>query len=88
MAKRSGREAADTVLRDVTDIQLAFYDGQRWEQSWDLRRRHELPRAVRIELTVMDEMGRSHRMGTAVPIIQQIASESGSNRGPFAAGQL
>jgi prepilin-type N-terminal cleavage/methylation domain-containing protein len=85
--KRSSREAADTVLRDVIDIQLGFYDGQRWEQSWDMRRRHELPRAVRIELTVMDEMGRSHRMGTAVPIIQQISCESGNKRGPFAAGQ-
>jgi prepilin-type N-terminal cleavage/methylation domain-containing protein len=56
------------VLSGVTGIDLEFYDGQRWQPSWNARETARLPQAVRITLTLADESGRTHRYETATPI--------------------
>jgi prepilin-type N-terminal cleavage/methylation domain-containing protein len=56
------------VLRGVTGVDLEFYDGQRWQSTWNSRETARLPQAVRIILTLVDESGRTHRYETAAPI--------------------
>jgi len=59
------------LLRDVTGIALKFHDGRQWQDTWDFKRNHGLPRAVKIEITLADQMGRPHQLGTTVSIVQQ-----------------
>jgi prepilin-type N-terminal cleavage/methylation domain-containing protein len=56
------------VLSGVTGIDLEFYDGRRWQPTWNARETARLPQAVRIILTIVDESGRTHRYETAAPI--------------------
>jgi type II secretion system protein J len=75
-----------TVLRNVTSVELRFHDGRQWQETWDFRASQELPRAVKVSLELTDEAGRPHRMGTALPVVQQMGTESRSTR-RVAAGQ-
>ncbi len=56
------------LLDRVKDIELAFHDGRQWQPRWEYDRARQLPRAVRIELTVADEGGRELRLGTTAGI--------------------
>lgn len=56
------------VLSGISSIELEFHDGRRWQQAWSSDKADRLPRAVRIGLTIIDESGRTHRYGTAVPL--------------------
>jgi len=59
------------LLRNVTSIALKFHDGRQWQDTWDFKRKHGLPRAVKVELIVADQTGRPHHLGTTVSIVQQ-----------------
>lgn len=76
-----------TVLRNVTSIELKFHDGRQWQDTWDFRTRQEVPRAVKVSLDVIDKAGRTYRVGTALPVVQQMSTESKSTRRMAAAGQ-
>jgi type II secretion system protein J len=69
---------SDTVLRNVTSIELKFHDGQQWQETWNFRQRHVLPRAVHVQIVVTDETGRPHDFATTVPIVEQTHIESES----------
>ncbi len=56
------------VLSGVTTVGLEFYDGQRWQPTWNSQGTARLPQAVRSVLTLVDESARTHRYETAVPI--------------------
>lgn len=82
-----GSKRSDLLLGDVTGVELEFYDGHQWQQTWDANQRHELPRAVKVEITVADDAGRSHLLGTTIPIVEQMSPESGTSKRVVAAGQ-
>ena len=56
------------LLDRVESVDLAFHDGRQWQQKWDFAQQRRLPRAVRINLTVVDERGRDHQVGTTASI--------------------
>jgi prepilin-type N-terminal cleavage/methylation domain-containing protein len=78
---------SDLLLSDVTGVELKFYDGRQWQQAWDAGQRHELPRAVKVEIAVTDGTGRSHLLGTTIPIVEQMSPESANAKRAVAAGQ-
>lgn len=57
------------ILEGVAKMEIMFHDGRQWQSEWTGQRTTTLPRAVRINLTVLDENDREHLFGTAVPII-------------------
>jgi len=70
---RDGQELSreQPLLRNVTSIALKFHDGRQWQDTWDFKRNHGLPRAVKAEIIVADQTGRPHHLGTTVSIVQQ-----------------
>lgn len=81
-AKRS-----NPLMNNVTAVELKFHDGRQWRQVWDASGNRELPRAVKVEIVVTDEAGRSHRLGTTIPVVQDAHPESGNVKRAVAAGQ-
>lgn len=77
----------DLLLSNVTDVAMKFHDGRQWEPAWDAAQRRELPRAVKVEITVTDEAGRPHSFETTIPVIQETHPESGSTKRAVAAAQ-
>ncbi len=86
-AGRSNPRLSDVLLTNVAQVDLTFHDGKQWQQTWDAVQRHELPRAVKVEITVADEAGRPHSLGTIIPITQETRPEPRKIRGAVAAGQ-
>jgi prepilin-type N-terminal cleavage/methylation domain-containing protein len=54
------------LLENVARIELGFCDGKKWQTRWNFGQAKELPRAVRIALTVQEESHRPLRCSTAV----------------------
>jgi prepilin-type N-terminal cleavage/methylation domain-containing protein len=78
---------SDFLLGNVNGIELKFHDGRQWQQTWDIAQRHELPRAVNVEIAVVDEAGRPHSLGTTIPIVQETYPQPKSTKRTVAAGQ-
>lgn len=64
-------DSEQPLLHNVTSIVLRFHDGRQWQDMWDFKRKHGLPRAVKVEIIVADQTGRPHHLGTTVSIVQQ-----------------
>jgi len=62
-----------TVLQQVSEIDIEFFDGLQWRPQWSGQASRTLPRAVRLSLTVADEKGRTHRYGATVAIASRTA---------------
>jgi prepilin-type N-terminal cleavage/methylation domain-containing protein len=56
------------LLNGVKGIDLAFHDGRQWQPRWDYAQAKGLPRAVKIDLTVVGENSREYRLGTTAGI--------------------
>lgn len=52
------------VAENIESIELAFFDGQQWLQSWDFKEKRELPLAVKINITCEDENCQQYHYGT------------------------
>ncbi len=52
------------LITNVEDIELEFFDGQRWLNKWDFNKKKELPYAVKINITCYDENDRRQNYGT------------------------
>jgi prepilin-type N-terminal cleavage/methylation domain-containing protein len=61
---------ASVFLDDVASLDLTFYDGREWREDWDSEdaNSRRLPRAVRIDLALYDEVGDVHHFTTAVDL--------------------
>lgn len=59
------------ILDHVVAVDVAFHDGQRWLPKWSGTKSRQLPQAVRLDLNLLDEGGRSHHFGTTVRIFTQ-----------------
>ena len=66
-----GTQGGRPILDRVTAVDIEFHDGRQWHQKWDNERQSELPRAVRIGLSLVDEKGRSYRFGTTVQVLSR-----------------
>ncbi len=86
-ASRTSARHSDVLLGNVTNVELGFHDGRQWQPAWDAAQRHELPRAVKLEITVTDEAGHPHSLGTTIPITQETPPEPGTARQTVAAAQ-
>ncbi len=64
-----------TVLQQVSQIDIEFFDGLQWRPEWSGQASRTLPRAVRLSLTVADEKGRSHQYGVSVAIASRTAEQ-------------
>ncbi len=53
-----------SVSENIENIELAFFDGLQWLQSWDFKEKRELPFAVKINITCEDENYRQYCYGT------------------------
>lgn len=56
------------LLDNVERIDLTFYDGRQWLPQWDYEHTHKLPRAVKIEMTVIAKDGREYELGTTASV--------------------
>jgi type II secretion system protein J len=43
------------IGRDIKAVELAFYDGRKWLEKWDIKEKRSLPRAVKVDITVDHE---------------------------------
>jgi prepilin-type N-terminal cleavage/methylation domain-containing protein len=53
-----------SLSENIESIELAFFDGRQWLQSWDFKEKRELPLAVKINITCEDENHRQYFYGT------------------------
>jgi len=51
--------------RNVLDVELEFFDGERWQNQWDYHAKKRLPEAVRIAVTLEDRTARRATVATA-----------------------
>ncbi len=61
-------ENSQTLLNNVEDVKLSFYDGQKWHKQWGLEHSRQPPRAVKIEISCTDENNRRYSCGTVARI--------------------
>ena len=52
------------IAEDIESLNLAFFDGQQWQNKWDFKEKRELPGAVKINITWEDENHRQYQYGT------------------------
>jgi len=52
------------IAEDIERLNLAFFDGQKWQNKWDFKEKRELPSAVKINITWEDENHRQYQYGT------------------------
>jgi type II secretion system protein J len=64
---------------DITAVKLAFYDGQKWLEKWDIKQKLSLPCAVKVEITVDHEDCRPYHYTTIVSVYCQ-AVETEQNK--------
>ena len=69
------------LLKNVETLHIEFHDGREWRQKWSAQR-NGLPRAVRFQLTVLDEKDRPCHVGTTVsPVSRTTAVRNTSQPG-------
>jgi len=73
LRKADSTQTGQPILDHVTTLDVEFCDGQQWLKKWNGVRNREVPQAVRISLSLVDEEGRSYRFGTTVRIQSQTA---------------
>ncbi len=71
--QKASNESWSPVLGYVTNLSVEFHDGQKWLPNWDAKPAKELPHAVKIALTTVDEKGRPHHIGTTIPVLSRRA---------------
>jgi prepilin-type N-terminal cleavage/methylation domain-containing protein len=54
------------ILTNIESMELEFFDGQRWDDEWDFAQKSELPFAVKIDISCLDENDRQCHYGTVV----------------------
>ena len=54
-SKKAERSQWRLIADQVESLELAFFDGEQWLESWDFEDKKELPRAVRIEISGQNE---------------------------------
>lgn len=55
------------LAKNLTSIQLQFYNGERWQPKWNSKN-HGLPEAVRIDITLNGEQTQSPKFSTVTDI--------------------
>ena len=60
------------IGRDITAIDLAFYDGQDWLEKWDIREKLTLPYAVKVDITVEHKNPRPYHYTAVAPVYCQM----------------
>jgi len=56
------------LAENIESIELAFYDGRQWLNTWDFKEKKALPYAVKINITCQDENQRQYSYGTTAYI--------------------
>jgi len=70
------------VLTGLSEIELQFFDGLRWQSNWDSKETGRLPQAVRIAMAVTDRKGLAHHYATTVLPACRSASRGSQTRTP------
>jgi prepilin-type N-terminal cleavage/methylation domain-containing protein len=68
------------LLDGIKSLDFAFHDGKQWQPKWDYAHARGLPRAVRIDLTVVAENGREHHLETTASIGCRVAGQQTSKK--------
>lgn len=66
---------------DITAVKLAFYDGHKWLEKWDIKQKLSLPCAVKVEITVDHKDCRPYHYTTIASVYCQ-AVETEQNKTP------
>ena len=69
------------IGKDITAVELGFYDGREWLEKWDIREKLPLPYAVKVDITVEHENLRPYHYATIAPVYCQV-SKSDQNKTP------
>jgi len=59
------------IAEGIESLNLAFFDGQQWQNKWDFKDKRQLPNAVKINITWEDENHRQYQYGTIAYIYCQ-----------------
>lgn len=78
------------ILDHIADLKLEFHDGLQWRPTWDDRQSQsiKLPRAVRINMTVLDEQGGSYEAQTTIPVAYRTEIKATDSQAQQALGKL
>ena len=63
-AQKTGEKKWQMIAEGVKSLELKFFDGKKWMQSWDFKDKKILPCAVRIEISCEDEDQRQYNYAT------------------------
>ena len=60
------------IGKDITAVELAFYDGQEWLEKWDSSEKLPLPYAVKVDITVGHKNLRPYHYTAVAPVYCQM----------------
>lgn len=56
------------LTEEMAGIRFGYYDGSKWKDNWDSRTNKTLPKAVEIELTLLDEDKKERSFRTIIDV--------------------
>jgi type II secretion system protein J len=56
------------IAENIECLELTFFDGRKWQRSWDFKDKEKLPYAVRIEISYEDDDYKRYEYGTVAYI--------------------
>lgn len=69
------------IGKDITAVELGFYDGREWLEKWDIREKLPLPYAVKVDITVEHQNLRPYHY-VAIASVYCQAAETDQNKTP------
>lgn len=60
------------VSKNITDVNLSFFDGQKWLKRWDVKEKLCLPYAVKVDIATNYQGYKSYNYSTIAPIYSQV----------------
>lgn len=67
------------IGKNITAVELAFYDGREWLEKWNSKKNNSLPCAVKVDITVEHQNLRPYHYAAIAPVYCQ-AAESDQNK--------
>ncbi|MBI5182567.1 MAG: prepilin-type N-terminal cleavage/methylation domain-containing protein [Nitrospirae bacterium] len=56
------------LTEEIAGIRFAYYDGSKWKDNWDSRTNKSLPKAVEVELILLDEDKKERSFRTLIDV--------------------
>jgi hypothetical protein len=78
--KEGGKLGWQAVLEHIESINLEFYEDGGWLKEWSFNEKQKLPKAVKIEIVVENEMKQEHTFSTVAYVCSNLNDDKKQTR--------